>query len=90
MQEENDRNSKRRVEVVEDEPKRSEECLHRQERQVDDQVICPETSSGPIEVCHEVDDDVVDENPACREWDVCEHIGEWEGRSSVHAVVRLQ
>ena len=90
MQEENDRNPECRVEIVEDESKRSEEGLHRQERQVDDQVICPKASSGPIEVRHEVDDDVVDENPACREWDVCEHIGERERRSSVHAVARLQ
>ena len=90
MQEENDRNPEPRVEIMEDESKRSEEGLHRQEGQVDDQVICPETSSGPIKVCYEVDDNVVDENPTCREWDVCERIGEWEDRSSVHAVVRLQ
>ena len=90
MQEENNRNPERRIEIMEDKSKRSEEGLHRQEGQVDDQVICPETSSGPIEVCYEVDDNVVDENPTCREWDVCEHIGKWEGRSSVHAVVRLQ
>ena len=36
MQEENDRDSKRRVEIVEDESERSEEGLHHQEGQVDD------------------------------------------------------
>ena len=90
VREEKDGNPKRRVEIVEDEAKRSEECLHHQEDQVNDQVIGPETSSGPIQACHEVDDDVVDEYSSCRERNICEHVGDRIGRSSVHAVARLQ
>ena len=90
MREEKDGNPKRRVEIVEDEAKRSEECLHHQEDQVNDQVIGPETSSGPIQTCHEVDDDVVDEYSSCGKGNICEHVGDGIGRSSVHAVTRLQ
>jgi hypothetical protein len=89
MQEENDRNPERRIEIMEDESKRSEEGLHHQEGQVHHQMIGPKTSGGPIKVCHEVDDDVVDEHPSCGEGNVCEHVGDWEGCSSVHAVAGL-
>ena len=89
VQEENDRNPERRVEIVEDESERSEEGLHHQEGQVNDQVVGPKASSGPIKVCHEVDDDVVDKHPGRREGNIREHVGYWVRRSPVHAVVRL-
>ena len=89
MHEENHRNPERRVEIVEDEPKRSEERLHRQEGQVNDEVIGPETSSRPVQVRHEVDDDIVEKYASCRERNVCKHVGDWVGCSSVHAIARL-
>ena len=89
MHEENDRNPERRVEIVEDEAKGSEERLHHQEGQVNDEMVGPESSSRPVQVCHEVDDDVVDEYTGCREGKVREHVGDWVGCSSVHAVARL-
>jgi len=90
MQEENDRNPERRIEIVENEPECSEECLHCQERRVNNQVICPKASSGPVKVCHEVDDDVVDKDSSCREREVREHVGDWIRCSPVHTVARLQ
>ena len=89
MQEENDRNPERRVEIVEDESERSEEGLHHQKGQVNHQMIGPKTSGGPIKVGHEVDDDIVKEHSSRRKGNVCEHVGDWVGCSSIHAVARL-
>ena len=89
VHEENDGNPESRVEIAEDEPKCPEEGLHHQEDQVNDQVIGPKTTRGAIEVGHEVDDDVVDENPGRGEGKICKHVGNREGCSSVHAITRL-
>ena len=86
---ENDRNPERRVEIAEDKTERSEEGLHHQEDQVNDQVVGPKTSGRPVETRHEVDHDVVDEHPSSRERKICEHVGDWIGCSSVHAVACL-
>ena len=89
MQEENDRDPERGVKIMEDKSERSEESLHHQEGEVNYQVVGPKASSGSVKVCHEVDDDIVDEDSSCREGDVREHVGDWVGCSSVHTVVRL-
>ena len=89
VHEENDGDPEGRVEIAEDKSKRSEEGLHRQEGQVDDQMVSPETPCRPIEACHEVNDDVVDEHPGCRKGNVCEHVGDWIGCPSVHAITCL-
>ena len=39
---------------------------------------------------HEVDDDVVDEEPNSRKWHVGEKVGQREGRTAIHAVARLE
>lgn len=67
MQEKDHRDPESRVEIVENESERSEERLHHQEGQVNDQMEGPKTPGGPIKACHEVDNDVVDEDPRRRE-----------------------
>ena len=89
MQEKDHRDPECRVEIVENESKRSEERLHHQEDQVDDQMKGPEASGGPIKACHEVDNDVVDEDSRCREGKISKHVGNWVCSSSIHGVARL-
>ena len=81
---EEDRNPECRVEIAEDETERSEERLHRQESQVNDQVVGPKASGRPVETRHEVDHDVVDKHPSSRERKICKHVGDRVGCSSVH------
>jgi hypothetical protein len=89
MYEKNDGDPEGGVEIVEDESKGSEEGLHGQEGQVDDQVKGPKAAGGPIEACHEVDDDVVDEDSCRRKGKVGKHVGDRVRSPTVHAVTRL-
>ena len=62
--------AKRGVIRREEQTQRPEQTLYRQEGHVIEKVESPERTPGTMEICHEINNDIVDQNANRRKWQI--------------------
>ncbi len=82
--------SERSVEVEAQKAKCAEEPLHHQVCEITEDMESPECSARAEEATHEVDNDVKDENTACRHRYIGQGICDGDSGGSVHAIAGLE